>query len=230
MASEYRHELKYALNNAEAELLATRLRLTMSQDPHALKNGGSYFIRSLYFDDPYETGVEEKVAGVQFRDKYRIRIYNLSDDAIKLERKHKNDSYIKKDSVSLTRNQCDAILAGEYSFLLHRSEPVAKEFYAAFRTLCLKPKVLVDYDREPFVFPVENVRVTFDKNIRTSMRPQDIFDKNAITYPATENGDTCILEVKYNRYLPSYIRTLLQVNAAEHTAASKYLFCRQFDV
>lgn len=154
----------------------------------------------------------------------------MSDSAIKLERKHKNDSYIKKDSIALTRAQCDAILSSEYSFLLHRKETMAHEFYAAFRTNWLKPKVLVDYDREPFIFPEEDVRVTFDRNVRTSMRPQDIFDRNAITYPAMEDPDCCILEVKFNKYLPAYIRTLLQVNAATHTAASKYLFCRQFDV
>lgn len=230
MAGTYRHELKYILSEAEAKLLETRLRLTMSSDAHALKNGGSYFIRSLYFDDPYETAVSEKVAGVKFRDKYRIRIYNLSDKAIKLERKHKNDSYIKKDSISLTRTQCDAILAGEYSFLLHRSEAVAKQFYAAFRLRQLKPKVLVDYDRKPFVFPLEDVRVTFDRNVRTSMRPEYLFDPHAITYPSMEDPNRCILEVKFNKYLPAYIRTLLQVDAAQHTAASKYVFSRQFDV
>lgn len=218
------------MSEAEATLLATRLRLTMAQDAHAAQNGGTYFIRSLYFDDPYESGIGEKVSGIMFRDKYRIRIYNLSDSVIKLERKHKNNSYIKKDSLNLTRNQCNAIIAGEYDFLLHRKEPFAKELYAEFRTRNLKPKVLVDYDREPFVFPVEDVRITFDRNIRTSMRPKDIFDRNAITYPAMSDPTQCIVEVKFNRYLPAYIRSLLQVNAADHTAASKYVFCRQFDV
>ena len=230
MEREYRHELKYVVSLGEAELLATRLRMTMAQDPHAAKNGGTYFIRSLYFDDPYDTAVEEKVAGVEFRDKYRIRIYNLSPSSIKLERKHKNGQFILKHSVALSREECDALTAGDFSFLLYRKEPFAKEMFAAMRLKNLRPKVLVDYDREPFVFPEQDVRVTFDRNVRTAMRCTDLFSPRAITYPATEYQDCCILEVKFNQYLPSYVRMLLQLNAAQHTAASKYLFCRQYDV
>lgn len=230
MEREYRHELKYVISLGEAELLSERLRMTLNTDSHAQKNGGTYFIRSLYFDDPYETAVEEKVAGVEFRDKIRIRIYNLSPSSIKLERKHKHDQYILKHSLTLSRNECEALIQGECSFLLYREEPLAKELFAQFRTRQLKPRVLVDYDREPFTFPLEDVRVTIDRNIRTGMRCTDLFSPGAVTYPATEYTDCCILEVKFNRYLPTYVRTLLQLGAAQRTAASKYLFCRQFDV
>ncbi len=194
-----------------------------------MKNGGTYFIRSLYFDTPFEKAVGEKADGVEFRDKYRIRIYDMSDKVIKFERKHKNGQFIGKKSLLITRQQCDAILAGEYRFLLHRQEDFAAELYAALRTEGWRPKVLVDYDREPFVFPLEDVRVTIDRNIRTGLRCTDLFDPHTPTFPATEFPDACILEVKFNKYLPSYVRSLLQVNAASHTAASKYLYCRQFD-
>ena len=226
---EYRQEIKYLISLGEAEFLATRLRLTLSQDPHAVKNGGTYFIRSLYFDTTFEKAVGEKADGVEFRDKYRIRIYDMSDKVIKFERKHKNGQFIGKKSLLITRQQCDAILAGEYRFLLHRQEDFAAELYAALRTEGWRPKVLVDYDREPFVFPLEDGRVTIDRNIRTGLRCTDLFDPHAPTFPATEFPDACILEVKFNKYLPSYVRSLLQVNAASHTAASKYLYCRQFD-
>lgn len=225
----YRHELKFLMSPGEAEFLATRLRLTLSQDPYAARNGGKYLIRSLYFDTPYERAVEEKVSGVEFRDKYRIRIYNFSDKTIKFERKHKNSQFIKKDSLGLTRAQCDAVLNGETEFLLHRKEPFARELYAAIRTGYLRPRVLVDYEREPFVFPLEDVRITFDRNVRTSMRCTELFNPHVPTYPATEYGDCCILEVKFNKYLPGYVRDLIQVGAASHVAASKYLVCRQFD-
>ena len=217
------------MSPGEAEFLATRLRLTLSQDPYAARNGGKYLIRSLYFDTPYERAVEEKVSGVEFRDKYRIRIYNFSDKTIKFERKHKNSQFIKKDSLGLTRAQCDAVLNGETEFLLHRKEPFARELYAAIRTEYLRPRVLVDYEREPFVFPLEDVRITFDRNVRTSMRCTELFNPHVLTYPATEYGDCCILEVKFNKYLPGYVRDLIQVGAASHVAASKYLVCRQFD-
>ena len=202
---------------------------TLSQDPHAVKNGGTYFIRSLYFDTPFEKAVGEKADGVEFRDKYRIRIYDMSDKVIKFERKHKNGQFIGKKSLPITRQQCEAILAGEYGFLLHRQEDFAAELYAALRTEGWRPRVLVDYDREPFIFPLEDVRITIDRNIRTGLRCTDLFNPHAPTFPATEFENGCILEVKFNKYLPGYVRSLLQVNAAEHTAASKYLYCRQFD-
>lgn len=223
----YRHELKFIISEADAELLAIRLRAALNPDPHA--TDGEYFIRSLYFDDPFDSAVSEKVDGIQYRDKWRIRIYNLSDRYIKLERKHKNGSYIKKDDLTLTKRECNALCAGACGFLLHRNEPFAKEAYGEMITRHLRPKVIVDYDREPFLHPVENVRITLDRNIRTAMYSTDLFNPNVITYPATEYMGQCVLEVKFNAYLEPYVMELLQLNAAQRSAASKYLFCRQYD-
>lgn len=226
-AEGYRHELKYIISEADAELLAIRLRNALKPDPHA-KQGG-YFIRSLYFDDPFDSAVVEKVNGVEYRDKWRVRIYNLSDKTIKLERKHKNGQFIKKDSLTLNRRECDALCAGACGFLLHRDEPFAKEAYGDFVTKHLRPKVIVDYDREPFVFPLEDVRITLDRNIRTGMYSTALFNPNTITYPATEFMGQCVLEVKFNAGLAPYVMELLQLNAAQRSAASKYLYCRQYD-
>ncbi|MBQ1632877.1 MAG: polyphosphate polymerase domain-containing protein [Clostridia bacterium] len=228
-AKGYRHELKYVISDADAELLAIRLNAAMKPDPYAQKTGGGYHIRSLYFDDAYDAAVSEKVAGVQYRDKWRIRIYNFSDRVIKLERKHKNGQFIKKDSLSLTRNQAEALIAGEFTFLMHLNSPFAKEAYAALRTEGLRPKVLVDYYRQPFVFPLEDVRITLDRNIRTGYLCTDLFDPHAITFPATELIGQCVLEVKYNNFLDPYVAELIQLPASLKTAASKYLFCRQYD-
>lgn len=226
-ARGYRHEEKYIISDADAELLAIRLRSALRSDPNA--EDGGYFIRSLYFDDPFNTAVSEKVDGIEYRDKWRIRIYNLSDRMIKLERKHKNGQFIKKDSLTLSKRECRALCAGAYGFLLHREEPFAKEAYGEMVTKHLMPKVIVDYDREPFVFPVEDVRITLDRNIRTGLYSVDLFNPRTITYPATEFAGQCILEVKFNAYLEPYVAELLGLNAAQRSAASKYLFCRQYD-
>ena len=228
-AEGYRHELKYLISDADAELLAIRLGAAMTPDPYAAKTGGGYHIRSLYFDDPYDSAVEQKVAGVEYRDKWRIRIYNFSDRVIKLERKHKNGQFIKKDSLSLTRNQAQALIAGEFTFLLYLQNPFAREAYAALRTEGLRPKVIVDYYRQPFVFPLEDVRITIDSNIRTGYFSTELFNPKTITYPATEMMGQCILEVKFNDFLDPYIAALVQLPASLNTAASKYLFCRQYD-
>ena len=118
---KYRHELKYLISYADKAELAVRLAPVLHLDPHAT-NGG-YFIRSLYFDDYWNTAYEEKDAGVLLRKKYRIRIYNCSDRSIKLERKKKFGSYIYKEAAPLTHAEFDAILAGDYDFSAAQSPP-----------------------------------------------------------------------------------------------------------
>jgi len=225
----YRHELKYVVSEGEHKLLSTRLKACLKQDYYASQSGGEYFIRSLYFDDPFDSAIAEKTDGVGSRDKFRIRIYNLSDSAIKLERKHKEGPYIKKDSLSLSRTECDAIVRGDLSCLLKREEPFAGQIYGIFKSIYIRPKVIVDYMREPYVFPSEDVRVTFDKNVRTAMRSTDLFNPNLVTYPVWDLAGCMILEVKFNESLPLYVQELLTVGAAERTAASKYVYCRQYE-
>ena len=226
---KYRHELKYVISEGEHKLLSTRIKACLRQDRYASLNGGEYFIRSLYFDDPFDTAVWEKTSGDSSRDKFRIRIYNLSDSAIKLERKHKEGQYIKKDSVSLSRAECDAILSGNLECLRQNPNPFAQQFYGFFKANHLKPKVLVDYIREPYVFPAEDVRITFDKDVRTAMRCTDLFNPRVVTYPVWDLRGCMILEVKFNESLPQYVQELLTLGAAERVAASKYVFCRQYE-
>lgn len=228
-ARPYRHEQKYIISAGEHALLSRRLQMTMAQDAYAAQNGGEYHIRSLYFDDPFDTAIRQKLDGIEVRDKIRIRIYNGSDRAIKLERKHKSGPYIQKSSLSLTRQECDALLGGDYRFLLKRPEPFAGQMFGILKLRQLRPKVLVDYDREPYVFPAEDVRITFDKNLRTAMRATALFDPDVVTYPVTELRNCMLLEVKFNESLPAYIQMLIQMGAAQRTAASKYLFCRQYE-
>lgn len=226
--SGYRHELKYYIAQGDYTLLHLRLRRAMESDANAKTTGGEYFIRSLYFDDYNDGALRTKLDGTDTRDKYRIRIYNMRDDVIKLECKHKKESYIHKDSISLTRAECDLLLAGKYSFLLKRSEPFARHMFGVFAG-GLRPVVLVDYVREPYVFPLEDVRVTFDKNIRTGYYSTDLFNPSVVTYPAVPDYDM-VMEVKYNRYLSTYIRSLLQTGCAQQSAISKYCLCRRFEL
>lgn len=227
--SGYRHELKYYITEGDYALLKRKLSLTMEQDAFAKKNGGEYFIRSLYFDDRDDSAFREKLDGIDERDKFRIRIYNMRDDVIKLECKHKSNGYIKKQSVNLSRKEYEQLMMGRRGFLLNRPEPFAHRMYLEFAQRALKPAVIVDYTREPFVFPMEDVRITFDKNIRTAYRATDMFDANLPTYPVIDGGDM-VLEVKFNRFLSTYVRSLLQPDRCQRSAISKYVLCRKFEL
>jgi len=222
-----RHELKYYISRGEYTLLSQRLGRTMDRDRNTRRIEG-YHIRSLYFDDPDNSAFMEKIDGVEDRDKVRLRIYDLSDRVIKLECKHKAGPYIDKSSVTLSRKECDMLLCGRPEFLLGRREPFAKKMFVDFRTKQLRPRVIVDYVREAYVFPAENVRVTFDKDVRTGFRSVDLFNQRLLTYPALGEYDM-ILEVKFDRWLPTYIRELIQCTA-QRSAISKYCICRKFEV
>lgn len=145
----YRNEWKYLISWGEKELITSRIAPLLHPDPNAV-NGG-YLIRSLYFDDYWNTAYEQKDAGVLERKKYRIRIYNYSDRSIKLERKKKYGAYIYKQSAKITRSEFEAILAGDYNFLLKSSQPLLQEFYVECRCHNLRPRTIVDYEQGTLV-------------------------------------------------------------------------------
>lgn len=223
----FRHELKYYISFADYLLLSKKLSATMLPDENA-NEYGEYRIRSLYFDDMANSALSEKLFGVGSRDKIRIRIYNGSDKLIKLERKHKEGGLICKKSISLTKGEYERLLSGKYGFLLARDEPFAREMFATFSTFRLRPVVIVDYTREAYTFPMQDVRITFDKDVRTAYHSADIFDRNLITYPAIDGNDI-VLEIKYNRYLPKYVQTLIQ-STTTRSAVSKYVISRKYEL
>lgn len=224
----YRHELKYYLSYADYLVMSKRIGALMARDKNA-GTKGEYFIRSLYFDDLEDSAFRDKMSGVDFRDKYRIRIYNFDDGVIKLERKHKEGSYIKKESMSISQNEYRRLLKGEYGFLADRDEAFARQMHLKFKLEAMRPRVLVDYVREPYVFPYGNVRVTFDKNVRSAYRMTDIFDAGLPTYPVLPSG-IVVLEVKFDEVLPDFIASIVQADAPVRSAVSKYVLCRQFEI
>ena len=143
-------------------------------DKHA--RTGGYTIRSLYFDDYCNSAYEEKDAGILMRKKYRVRIYNGSDKVIKLERKKKYGSWIYKEDAPLTRGEFEQILAGDYGFLLRSPYPLCREFYIECICNMMRPRTIVDYEREPWVMDEGTVRITFDMNVRAAVGSFDIFD------------------------------------------------------
>ena len=223
----FRHELKYYINQGDYEVLRNRLALTMDRDENA-DEYGEYHIRSLYFDDAINSAVRDKLDGVDERKKYRIRIYNLSDRIISLECKQKVGQYIHKRSMRISRDLCDAICAGDYEPLLSCDAPLAREMYYQMSCRLLRPAVIVDYVREAFVAAYQDVRITFDKDLRTGVFSRDLFDPHVPTVKAVDGYDM-ILEVKFNKYLPEYYHRLVQVDASIHSAVSKYVLCRKFE-
>ena len=222
-----RHELKYFINPAELEVLRARLRPVMHLDSHCV-HGKPYVIRSLYLDDVDDSAYYDKVSGVMARDKYRIRIYRHSDKEIFLERKRKLGDLIQKSSVQITRRLCEQIMDGDPRGLQTSSSPLLQDVYVQMRTRLLRPAVIVDYEREAYLHPAENVRITFDLRLRSGLHSTELFNPDRPTV-CPHDGNVEILEVKFDEYLPDHIRALLDGIQADRSAVSKYVLCRRYE-
>ncbi len=219
-----RHEIKYYINDSVYHTLRARLNTVAAPDPN-MRDPEGYLISSLYFDDIYHSAMEEKLSGIQFRKKYRLRCYGRSDARISLECKRKYAEYISKDSTLVTRAQYDAILAGDYDFWAGGSSPLGLEVYALHHRNLLKPTVAVEYLREAYVMPQGNVRITFDKDVSASIDDYDMFSPHYQTRRVLEPG-VMVLEVKFDDFLPDAIRQILKTAMTEKCAISKYVMCR----
>lgn len=220
---KYRHELKYYVNLHQYHLISRRLAGVVQRDKNAEENG-EYPIRSLYFDDVNNKALHDKLAGTINRAKYRIRTYNRTGDVIHLEKKIKHDSYIAKKKVRLTMEQYRAMLNGDYEALYNPDVPLLMDVYDQMKNRLLRPKVIVEYTREAFTAETGNVRITFDKNLKTGLNGVDLFDDKVAMVSALDERQY-ILEVKYDEYLPHHIRNLLQIDGLVRQSASKYVIC-----
>lgn len=221
-APVYRNEWKYLISEPEKAVLKQRMIPLFQMDPNAGATG--YMIRSLYFDDYWNSALEEKEMGVLARKKYRIRIYNCSDKSIKLERKKKVGSYIYKEAAPLTRTETEMIINGDYTFLLSSQYPLCREFYVECVSHVMRPRVIVDYEREPFIMNEGTVRLTFDSHVRAAVLDNDIFDANLPALEVLPPGKM-ILEVKFTEFLPQIVREIMPPAASEFTAVSKFVLC-----
>ena len=222
-----RHELKYHITPAELTVLRGVLAPVMQLDPNGNENN-EYHIRSLYFDTINDDALEEKIAGVGNRKKYRIRIYNFSDKVIKLECKSKYGDLISKQSVSIPRELAEQLIAGDPDGLQRMRHPLFHDVYREMRTRLLRPAVIVDYVREAYIHQAEEVRITFDKQVRTGLYSVDMFNPQIPTYPVFDDPVE-ILEVKFDEFLPSYLQSILSGITAQRSAVSKYTWCRRYE-
>lgn len=214
---KYRHEYKHRINTVDYLMLNGKISLFAKSDEHC-KNG-SYFIRSLYFDNYADKALREKLDGISVREKFRIRFYNMNDSFILLEKKSKHKGLCLKESAPLTRPQVEQIISGDYEFLANSDNLLLNEFYAKLENECLRPKLIVDYIRKAYVYAPGNVRVTFDSDIHSSVFTDDFFSREVSAVPVP---NTIIMEVKYDEFLPQIIADLLRLDGRQTASFSKY--------
>jgi hypothetical protein len=223
---EYRFELKYLLDYRAAELLKHRLYPFLQPDYHA-NSGNEYQIRSLYFDDAKNTDLFAKLAGLSERKKYRLRMYNLQTDLIRLEKKIKHTDMTAKLQEQIPLKTAQSLANGNVDVLSDFDDMVSVDMYRYHRLHYLRPSVITDYHREAYLFAPGNVRITFDTQLKTGLLNTDFFDDRVPLVPAIGYGQT-VLEVKYDHYLPGVIRELLSGIDGVCMSVSKYALCKKF--
>ena len=219
---DFRHEWKHEINYSDMLILRQRLKTVMKPDENAID--GKYFIRSLYFDNISDKALREKIDGVNCREKFRIRYYNNDTSLIHLEKKSKINGLGNKQSANLSAEEAQKIVEGDLDWMIDCDRPLVQELYSKMKSQGLRPKTIVDYTREPFIFSAGNVRVTLDYDIRTGLYCTDFLNPDCIMIPA--GNAPIILEVKWDEFLPSVIRDIVQLESRHTAAFSKYAACR----
>lgn len=222
---QYRHEWKHEISYSDLLAIRSRLGAVALPDPHAAD--GKYMIRSIYFDNLRDKALREKVDGVNRREKFRIRFYNMDTSFISLEKKSKINGLGTKYSARLTLEEARKIADGDLDWMMESGRPLVEELYCKMASQGLRPRTIVDYTREPYIYGPGNVRVTFDYDIRTGLMNTGFLDPDCVTVPAGDAG--IILEVKWDNYLPSVIKDCVQTPGRRVTALSKYAQCRIYD-
>lgn len=218
--------MKHVINTADMLAIRQRMRAVATPDPHA--ENGAYKIRSLYFDNADDKALREKIDGVNRREKWRIRYYNLDPaSVIHLEKKSRTGGLGTKYDAVLTKEEAAAIVRGETDWMIDaKDRPLVQEFYSAYKNQGMRPVVIVDYTREPFIYAPGNVRVTLDYDIRTGLKNTDFLDPLCVTVPARDAP--ILLEVKWDAFLPDVIRDAVQLGSRSAQAFSKYAQCRMY--
>lgn len=221
----FRHEWKHEISVSDMITLRHRLQAVMQPDEHSVD--GKYEIRSLYFDNLMDKALREKLDGVNIREKFRMRYYNEDISLIRLEKKSKRGNLGNKESAPLTDKEAQAIVDGCYDWMGQHENPLVQELYRKITIQGLRPKTIVDYTREPYIYSPGNVRVTIDYNIRSGLVQTGFLDVGCPMVPVP--GSPIILEVKWDEWLPDIIRDAIQLKDCHSTAFSKYAVCRVYD-
>ena len=217
-----RTELKYYINYIDYKILARKLNIIMKRDVHGSENG--YLVRSLYFDSFNDKAFHEKISGVRDRKKYRLRIYNAGSKKVKFEIKNKFNNHMIKETALIDKKDALEIQNQNYEVLKKYNNQALNKIYYNFKKEKFHPVVLIDYIREAYVYDFNNIRITFDKCLKSNVCNLQLFKDTAMIPCLNEN--LIILEIKYNHFLPEHIKKTLQLPRFEKSAISKYCIGR----
>ncbi len=218
-AKPWRHERKFRIAAWQCARAASSCRRVMQADSHAGPEG-DYFIRSVYLDSLAGGDVADKAAGALSRKKIRIRTYAQQPEFAVLERKSKIGAWNRKERMVLGILEAQALVEGDFEPLLREGSDAAVRFYGDMTAGLYRPVVCVEYEREAYVLPFEDIRVTFDKAVRYSVTNLELTGAKTTTPLFPDGG--ALLEVKYDLEFPRWLAEVLGSLDEVQVAASKF--------
>jgi hypothetical protein len=223
--SVLRNEKKFYINYSDYHIISKRISNIFIRDPNSGKTK-RYHVRSIYFDNKSEKDYYDKIDGIEKRKKLRIRVYNCQTYPVKLEKKSKINKYIKKESILIDPEKADKLIAGDYIGLAVSDDPISNKIYYDFVSDYYRPVIAIDYLREAYTYGLNDIRVTFDHDLRRSeINISDLFNKEQYM-ESVMDGRKIIMEIKYNNFLPLWIKEILQIPRFDYCAISKYTLSR----
>lgn len=224
---KYRNEIKYLATEEQIEILRYRVQEILDLDSHT-KDNGIYTIRSLYFDDYFNSCMKANENGTDPREKFRMRIYNGMDKNIKLELKGKRNGKTYKESCPLTKEQCISLMHNSIPKEYEQFPQLLQKLILKMKVTLMEPKIIIEYQRMPYIYELGNVRITFDMNVSSSNKVTSFLEKDIQCRPIMKPGYH-IVEVKYDEFIPDYIYKALQIEGLQYTAFSKYYYGRLYN-
>jgi hypothetical protein len=224
-----RYEFKYLLGNNIANSIFNESLNFMKFDEYALKNKG-YFVRSLYFDNYDYDNFFEKVDGIKFRKKFRIRTYDkkISEiNPIYLEAKGRVQDRIFKKRFKISNQDLKFFYSKRnISYLLdkYKKNSLINDFIYDVLRKRITPRILIDYKRKPLINKHGlYFRLTFDSNL-VSSKSQTLFKEKNFFFPQECKPGYTILEVKFERSIPAWFHRTIQAYDLKRKSISKFVF------
>jgi SPX domain protein involved in polyphosphate accumulation len=228
-----RFELKYLLTLKQAELFKTALRAYLIADEHGNGNG-RYTLTSLYYDSPDYRCYWEKVDGIKFRRKLRIRYYELQDTLtdnipVFVEIKQRLDRVTQKRRAILPYHEALRLCNDrQMPNCAPDDKPVIDEIYTFLWEYNLRPASIVRYERQALMGTDYDLglRVTFDTNL--TCRTHSLCLDEPTNELSLLPSEAVVMEIKINERVPYWLTELVAAHNLQMVRMSKY--CRSVEV
>jgi hypothetical protein len=221
-----RQEHKFFIKSTDVPKISKMLEQFMPLDQNC-KNNKPYSITSTYFDSFNDQDLFDKLNGVRFREKYRLRFYNNDRHIAKFEVKRKHEYSVEKDTINLDSKKQNQILAGNYSCL--KENPHFEYISHKMNYQLYKPKTVVRYDRLAYTLPFDNIRVTLDLNLRSLGFYSSYIEEDCSAGKLLMPLGYEILEIKYLGDFPNYLKQVISSYSTSRTSIGKYVLARFYN-